>query len=79
MVETLIWVRRRADFRCRLWYVPSAVNDEPAEVLCSICHQPIDLTNTATDENGQAVHETCYAQKLAQKKESHGNAEDEAK
>lgn len=29
--------------------------------FCSICDNPIPLEITATDENGEAVHEECYA------------------
>lgn len=29
--------------------------------FCSICDNPIPLEITATDENGEAVHEDCYA------------------
>ena len=29
--------------------------------FCSICENPIPLEITATDENGEAVHEDCYA------------------
>ena len=34
--------------------------------LCSICGKPVDLETSKTDDDGQAVHEECYAASLAQ-------------
>ncbi|MGA2391141.1 MAG: hypothetical protein ABSF97_19435 [Candidatus Sulfotelmatobacter sp.] len=31
---------------------------------CRICHRPVDLRSSNTDEDGQAVHEQCYVEKL---------------
>ncbi len=32
------------------------------QVICRICNKPLELgTDTAADEDGEAVHETCYA------------------
>jgi hypothetical protein len=31
---------------------------------CAICKQVVDLTESKTDEYGQAVHENCYASRL---------------
>jgi hypothetical protein len=32
------------------------------QMTCHICNKPLDLgTDTAADEDGEAVHETCYA------------------
>jgi hypothetical protein len=28
--------------------------------LCFICHNPVELEISKTDENGHAVHESCY-------------------
>jgi hypothetical protein len=34
-------------------------------VTCRICNKPLELgTDTTTDENGEAVHETCYAEQI---------------
>ena len=33
--------------------------------LCWICDKSIDLTDCKTDEHGKAVHEACYAAKIA--------------
>jgi len=33
-------------------------------LICSICHQPVALENSKTDENGHAIHEDCYLQRL---------------
>jgi hypothetical protein len=34
--------------------------------VCYICNKPVDLTfDTATEENGKAVHELCYLKKMA--------------
>jgi hypothetical protein len=41
------------------------MNDK-TDSLCRICNQPVDLTfDTATDEDGQAVHDLCYVRKIA--------------
>lgn len=34
-------------------------------LTCWICGKKIDLTNCNTDEEGTAVHEACYAAKVA--------------
>lgn len=28
--------------------------------ICPLCNQPVSLENCKTDEDGQAIHETCY-------------------
>jgi hypothetical protein len=35
---------------------------------CAICKQAVNLTESKTDEYGQAVHEDCYVSMAAQKK-----------
>jgi hypothetical protein len=35
--------------------------------LCVICHNPVELEISKTDENGHAVHESCYVLKLRQR------------
>jgi hypothetical protein len=30
-------------------------------VLCPLCHEPVNLENSKADEDGQAIHEDCYA------------------
>jgi len=37
----------------------------PIVPLCSICGKPVVLEGSNTDSNGEAVHEECYARKLA--------------
>jgi hypothetical protein len=38
---------------------------KPNQITCRICNNPIDLTQDhAADENGRAVHERCYIQRL---------------
>ena len=32
--------------------------------ICSVCKQPIRLETAKTDENGKAVHDDCYLQRL---------------
>lgn len=32
-----------------------------ALLLCSICHDPCTLEDCVTDDEGDAVHEKCYA------------------
>jgi hypothetical protein len=31
---------------------------------CAICNKAVDLTESKTDEQGQAVHEACYVSML---------------
>jgi hypothetical protein len=35
--------------------------------LCFICHNPVELEISKTDENGHAVHEGCYLLRLRQR------------
>jgi hypothetical protein len=35
--------------------------------LCFICHTPVELEISKTDENGRAVHERCYLRRLRQR------------
>jgi hypothetical protein len=32
--------------------------------ICSVCQQPVRLETAKADENGKAVHEDCYLQRL---------------
>jgi len=34
-------------------------------ITCSICHKPVKLETTTTDEQGKAIHEECYVQAVA--------------
>jgi hypothetical protein len=34
--------------------------------LCSICGKPVELEISKTDDDGQAVHEECYAASLTE-------------
>jgi len=37
------------------------------QVTCRICDKPLKLgIDTAADEDGQAVHETCYAKHVTE-------------
>jgi hypothetical protein len=33
-------------------------------LVCSICHQPVAIETSKTDEHGHAIHEDCYVLKL---------------
>jgi hypothetical protein len=35
--------------------------------VCFICHTPVELAISKTDENGRAVHERCYLLRLRQR------------
>jgi hypothetical protein len=35
--------------------------------ICSLCDEPVEI-ETATDENGDAVHEDCYVVKMRPKR-----------
>jgi hypothetical protein len=39
---------------------------DPAPI-CTICGKPIPLETSNTDSNGAAVHENCYAAKIAER------------
>jgi thiamine biosynthesis protein ThiC len=41
-------------------------------MVCAICCQSVDLKHCKTDENGNAVHEECYVQKITPGKLSLG-------
>jgi len=32
--------------------------------ICAICRQPVSLENAKTDNDGKAVHESCYARQM---------------
>ena len=34
---------------------------------CPICNEPVSLETSKTDEDGQAIHEECYASKVCTK------------
>jgi hypothetical protein len=38
------------------------------EPRCAICEQPVNLRESKTDENGNAVHENCYVWTVELKK-----------
>jgi hypothetical protein len=42
----------------------------PGQALCASCREPLDLTTAKTDEDGQAVHEECYVDKVRDKSPS---------
>ncbi len=35
--------------------------------ICPICRQPVTLETCKTDEDGQAMHEGCYVEKVISK------------
>lgn len=34
------------------------------QVLCVVCHEPVQLESSKTDEDGRAIHEDCYVRVL---------------
>jgi len=34
------------------------------QLTCSICHRPVSVETSKTDENGNPVHEDCYVQRV---------------
>ena len=42
--------------------------------VCRICREPVNLQTAKADENGKAVHEKCYAQKVLSKRTSAANS-----
>ena len=46
------------------------------EIACMLCSSPVNLqTDLCTDENGQAVHENCYVNRLLAAPAGHPVAE----
>jgi hypothetical protein len=46
-------------------YVTNTHSPEAGEFTCPICGKPINLTQDRyADENGKAMHEGCYVQRL---------------
>lgn len=42
-------------------------NRQESEIKCSICNKPVTLhSDTATDEDGKAVHKQCYATRISE-------------
>jgi hypothetical protein len=39
---------------------------------CAICRQPIELEHCKTDEDGSAVHENCYIEKVGENNKPEG-------
>jgi hypothetical protein len=44
------------------------VLDTPGLPRCSLCHKPVPLDTSKTDEYGKAVHEECYLLKMRLKR-----------
>jgi len=42
-------------------------------VICSICGKRVNAEISKTDENGQAVHEECYADKIQREQRAFKN------
>ncbi len=40
----------------------------PSLPICPICHKPVSIETSKTDENGHAVHEKCYVSQVVPKK-----------
>jgi hypothetical protein len=38
-----------------------------AILMCFICHQPVTVETSKTDEHGNSVHEDCYVSRIALK------------
>ena len=42
------------------------------QVTCHICNKPLKLgIDTAADEDGKAVHETCYTKRISDELNNH--------
>jgi len=48
----------------------AAQTASPAVISCSICGKPVALEKCKIDEEGHAVHEDCYFNKLAGRRPS---------
>ena len=44
-------------------------HSNPGQILCPICHEPVKLETSKTDEDGRATHEECYTQSICSKKQ----------
>jgi len=45
----------------------------PPFIACAICGKPVEIETSKTDSHGEAVHEECYARKVADKKKPSAN------
>lgn len=43
-------------------------HDSRGKPACSICGEPVNLQTAKCDENGNALHEECYVQKILDQK-----------
>lgn len=43
-------------------------HDRREKPACSICGEPVNLQTAACDEDGKAVHEECYVQRMVDEK-----------
>jgi hypothetical protein len=42
-----------------------------SEISCILCSKPVDLrTDLTADENGKAVHEDCYVQRITNQRDN---------
>jgi hypothetical protein len=48
--------------------IPPSPTSKPQVPICRICWEPVELETGKTDENGNAVHEECYARQLSAQK-----------
>jgi hypothetical protein len=46
---------------CFAWGAPAIPSKQ---LICAICHRPVRLETAKTDDDGNAVHEECYAWKM---------------
>jgi len=54
--------------------LPRIFRPKPPTLLCAICNKPVPIETSQTDEDGQAVHEHCYLEKLRWKRIRDGYA-----
>jgi len=45
-------------------------HNKRGQMNCPICNEPVSLETSKTDEDGQAIHEECYASKVCGKRDS---------
>ena len=43
---------------------PNAHHIRYGKFLCAICRKPVILETAKTDDDGQAIHEECYVEKI---------------
>ena len=51
-----------------LYLISQMFRPKPSDLKCAICNKPVAIETAKTDDDGQAVHEECYLQRIRMKR-----------